>query len=226
VVRLPVPVTPDRNRFPRREPRSSVTDRVPAGDERVRYRGDCVGVVERPMAGADGVETVENARLSPGVRVVVARDDELLLVPDGPQGPGEPTWRPPGGPVFDSLPAFDAVAYGDRAVRDVVDERAPAILRAQVGLDPVTSEHLFVLPAGSGVEFDLHYYAVSRFRPASREGDPSDATWVTREEARRACLDGRVSEGRSALAILRYLDREDEDGDEPDGAEGGDDPSV
>lgn len=171
------------------------------------------------MAGADGVETVENARLSPGVRLLVARDDELLLVPDGPQGPGEPTWRLPGSPVFDSLPAFDAVAYGERAVRDVVDERAPEILRAQVGLDPVTSEHLFVLPAGPGVELDLHYYAVSRFRPAPREGDPSDATWVTREEARRACLDGRVSEGRSSLALLRYLDGEDEadsavDGDE------------
>lgn len=210
-----------------------MTDRVPAGDGRVRYRGDHVGVVERPMAGADGVETVEHARRSPGVRLLVERDDELLLVPDGPQGPGEPTWRLPGGPVFDSLPAFDAVAYGERAVRDVVDDRAPEILGEQVGLVPVTSEHLFVLPAGPGVEFDLHYYAVSRVRPAPREGDPSDATWMTREEARRACLDGRVSEGRSALALLRYLDGEDEEGDgedeegnETDGAGDGDDASA
>lgn len=193
-----------------------MTDRVPAGDGRVRYRGDRVGVVERPMAGADGVETVESARLSPGVRLVVESDGELLLLPDGPQGPGEPTWRLPGGPVFDALPAFDAVAYGDRDVRAVVDERAPEILRAQVGLDPVTSEHLFALAAASGVEFDLHYYAVSRFRPAPREGDPSDATWLSRSEVRRACLDGRVREGRSALALLRYLDGEDGEGDESD----------
>jgi hypothetical protein len=194
-----------------------VTDRVPAGDERVRYRGDRVAVVERPMAGADGVETVEGARLSPGVRFLVDREDELLLVPDGPQGPGGPTWRLPGGPAFDSLPAHEAVAHGDRAVRDAVDERAPAILRERVGLDPVTAEHLFALPAGPGVEFDLHYYAVSRFRPAPREGDPSDATWVAREAARRACLDGRVREGRSALAILRYLDGEDGTGDDDAG---------
>ena len=173
------------------------------------------------MAGADGVETVESARLPPGVRLVVARDDELLLLPDGPQGPGEPTWRLPGGPVFDSLPAFDAVAHGDRDVRDVVDERAPEVLRAQVGLDPVTSEHLFALAAASGVEFDLHYYAVSRFRPAPREGNPSDATWVAHDEVRRACLDGRVREGRSALALLRHLDGDEERAD--DG--GGDDPN-
>ncbi|MFB6167483.1 MAG: hypothetical protein ABEJ43_01395 [Haloferacaceae archaeon] len=186
-----------------------MTDRAPAGDERVRYRGDRVAVVERPMAGADGVETVESARRSPGVRLVVARDDELLLVPDGPQGPGDPTWRLPGGPVFDSLPAYEAVAHGDRAVRDVVDERAPEVLRAQVGLDPVTSERLFATSAGPGVDFDLHYYAVSRYRPAPRAGDPSDATWVSRAEARRACLDGRVREGRSGLALLRYLDGDD-----------------
>lgn len=197
-----------------------MTDRVPAGDGRVRYRGDHVGVVERPMAGEDGVETVERARRSPGVRLLVERDDDLLLVPDGPQGPGEPTWRLPGGPVFDSLPAFDVVAYGDRALRGVVDERAPAILREQVGLDPAAAEHLFALPAGPGVEFDLHYYAVSRYRPAPREGDPADAAWVSRADARRACLDGRVPEGRSALALLRWLDGEEgaeSDGDDADG---------
>lgn len=188
-----------------------MNDRVPAGDGRVRYRGDRVAVVERPMAGADGVETVESARLSPDVRLVVATDDELLLLPDGPQGPGDSTWRLPGGPVFDSLPAYEAVRHGDREVRDVVDERAPEVLRERVGLEPVTSDHLFVFPAGPGVEFDLHYYAVSRYRPAPRAGDPSDATWLSREEVRRACLDSRVREGRSAAALLRYLDGADEE---------------
>lgn len=194
-----------------------VNDRVPAGDGRVRYRGDRVAVVERPMAGAEGVETTESARLSPGVRLVVVNDDELLLLPDGPQGPGDPSWRLPGGPVFDSLPAYEAVRHGDHEVRDVVDDRATEVLRVRVGLDPVTSENLFILPAGPGVESDLHYYAVSRYRPAKRAGDPSDATWLSRDQVRLACLDGRVREGRSAAALLRYLNRADEEDadDEP-----------
>jgi hypothetical protein len=199
-----------------RLPEAAVTDRVPAGDERVLHRGERVAVVERPMAGADGVERVERARLSPGVRFILTDGDELLLVPDGPQGPGDPTWRVPGGPVFDSLPAYEAIVYSDCPVRDVVDERAPEILRSQVGLDPVTSEHLFALAAASGVESDLHCYAISRYRPAPREGAPTDATWVPRDEARRACLGGRMREGRSALALLRYLEGEEDAADTTD----------
>jgi ADP-ribose pyrophosphatase YjhB (NUDIX family) len=185
---------------------------VPAGDERVRHRGERVAVVERPMAGPDGVERAEFARRSPGVRLVVHDDGEVLLLPDGPQGPGEPTWRLPGGPVFDSLPAFEAVRHGDGSVRDAADEAAARLLRETVGLDPAEPERLFVLDAGPGVEFDLHCYLVERWRPAPREGDPSDATWVGRDEVRRACLDGRVPEARAALALVRWLADEASEG--------------
>jgi ADP-ribose pyrophosphatase YjhB (NUDIX family) len=179
---------------------------VPAGDERVTHRGERVAVVERPMAGRDGVERVEFARRSPGVRLVVAGDDGLLLRPDGPQGPGESTWRLPGGPVFDSLAAFEAVRRGDGSVRDAADEAAARTLRETVGLDPVEPEHLFALAAGPGVEFALHCYLVERWRPAPRAGDPSDAAWVDRDDARRAALDGRVGGARAALALVRWLD--------------------
>ena len=195
----------DRNRLLPPAPFPAVTDRVPAGDERVRFRGDRVAVVERPMAGADGVERVECARRAPGVRHLVVGDDGLLLVPDGPQGPGEPTWRLPGGPAFDSYPGYAAVRHGDADEGAAVDDAAGRVLRVRVGLEPVEPERLAVLAAGPGVEFDLYYYLVERHRPAPRDGDPSDATWAALDDARAAALDGRLSEPRSALAVLQWL---------------------
>jgi ADP-ribose pyrophosphatase YjhB (NUDIX family) len=184
--------------------------RVPAGDERVRHRGDRVAVVERPVAGPDGVERVVSARLPPGVRLVVADADEVLLLPDGPRGPGAPRWRLPGGPVVDSLPAYEALRGSDRSVRDAAEEAAPRLLRDAVGLEPVRSEHLFALPAGPGVDAPLRYYLVESSRAARRAPDePTDAAWVGHADVRAACLDGRVPEARSALALLRWLERED-----------------
>jgi hypothetical protein len=184
--------------------------RVPAGDERVRHRGDRVAVVERPVAGPEGVRREESARLPPGVRLVVADADAVLLLPDGPRGPGAPRWRLPGGPVVDSLPAYEALRGSDRSVRDAADEAAPRLLRDAVGLEPVRSEHLFALPAGPGVDAPLRYYLVEKHRAARRAPDePTDAAWVDRADVRASCLDGRVPEARSALALLRWLERED-----------------
>jgi ADP-ribose pyrophosphatase YjhB (NUDIX family) len=157
------------------------------------------------MAGESGVERVEHARRAPGVRLLVVDGTELLLVPDGPQGPGAPTWRLPGGAAFDSYPAYAAVRHDETDVPGAVDDAADRVLREAVGLEPVDPERRFVLGAGPGVEFDCYYYLVERYRPAPRDGDPADATWVALDDAREAALDGRIAEGRSALALLRWL---------------------
>jgi ADP-ribose pyrophosphatase YjhB (NUDIX family) len=203
---------PSHNRLDDRGAPSVVT-RVPAGDERIRHRGDRVAVVERPVAGPDGVAREESARLPPGVRLVVVDADDVLLLPDGPRGPGDPRWRLPGGSVVDSLPAYEALRGSDRSVRDAADEAAPRVLREAVGLDPVRSDHLFVLPAGPDVDAPLYCYLVEQHRAARRGPDePTDAAWVARDDVRAACLAGRVPEPRSALALLRWL----ADGDESD----------
>lgn len=183
----------------------------PAGDERVRYRGDRIALLDRPVAGPDGVERVETARRSPGVRHLVVDDGALLLLPDGPQGPGDPTWRLPGGPAFDSLPAYEAARDADR-VAEAVGEAASELLASAVGLAPVTTERPFVLSAGPGVDAPLHYVVVSAHRAARRQpAEPAEANWVAFDDARAACLDGRVSEARSALAVVRWLATDDGD---------------
>ncbi len=66
--------------------------------------------------------------------------------------------------------------------------------------------HISIL--GATMEWDLHYIVVGAYtesRQALEYGEDIEPIIVSRDEARQMCLDGRISEERSALTLLRFL---------------------
>ena len=177
--------------------------------ETVKYQGKMFAVVDKDVEINGKTVTIEVGRRAPGVRLIIeAADGSLLLTKEYRPELGRYDIRLPGGKVFDSLAAYqEALAAGG--------DLYPAILAAakleakeEVGIEDGEFERIHVSVAGLTVDWDLHYFVVRTPKEGAQElGEHEDISVArtSKEEARAFCLDGTISEERSALVLLRHL---------------------
>jgi hypothetical protein len=62
---------------------------------------------------------------------------------------------------------------------------------------------------GATVEWDLYYYTTNDFAEQENnnpdEGEQIEKMWVSFEEASNMCINGKISEERSAIVLLNFL---------------------
>ncbi|MEK7479745.1 MAG: hypothetical protein AAB665_00485 [Patescibacteria group bacterium] len=98
--------------------------------------------------------------------------------------------------------------------KDIKAEAERAALkeaREEVGVIAEKAELFAISKCGATVEWDLYYFIVNEYTQANEqaleEGERIVVVPTTIEDARAMCLDGRIQEERSALMLLRYLNR-------------------
>jgi hypothetical protein len=175
--------------------------------ETITYQGKIVEVVEFPSA--DGKKIFEKARRAPGVRLIIPiGEDSLLLTKEYRQETGGYDFRLPGGKVFDSLEEYN------KFLQSGVDILNPATIKAkeegkeEVGIDVKELDFIYTSILGATMQWDLLYFVVKEYKrgeQALEQGEDIEVVEITRDEAAEMCLDGRISEERSALVLLRYL---------------------
>jgi hypothetical protein len=80
--------------------------------------------------------------------------------------------------------------------------------RQEVGVKAKDISFLHKSICGATVVWDLYYFAVKDFDEVPQdlgEGEEIQVEVVDRDKAKAMCLDGQISEERSALILLRYL---------------------
>ncbi|MFK0123590.1 NUDIX domain-containing protein [Streptomyces nigra] len=178
--------------------------------ERITYRGKLIEVVEQDVSVSGQQKVFELARRGPGTRLIFDSGDRILLTTEYRHELDRYDLRLPGGKVFDTLPQYEEFLRTGGPEVSVAQEAACREAAEEVGLKPLKVRHLATSVCGATVQWDLHYFAVSRWDelPQGQQleaGEDISASWYAKRDVVEAALNGRISEERSALQLLRYL---------------------
>ena len=168
-------------------------------------------IVEQPMKVGEKEFVYENARRAPGVRLIVPLpDNTILLTREYRTYMQGYDFRLPGGKVLDSLEEYNAFRTSGRDVTGEAQKAAIKEAKEEVGIIVNDLELFAVSKCGGSVEWDLYYFVVTsctQGEQALEHGEDITPAPTSREEVKQMCLDGRIQEDRSALMLLRYLDK-------------------
>lgn len=176
--------------------------------ETITHKGKMIEVVQKEVEQSGIKKTFEFARRSPGTRVIIPRGETILLTKEFRHELGGYDYRLPGGKVYDSLDEYnDALAEGidinESAKRAAIKEA-----QEEVGIEVKDISFFHKSICGATVVWDLFYFVVRNFAEGEQElehGEDITFEFYNREKVKEMCLDGAVSEERSALVLLRYL---------------------
>ncbi len=119
-------------------------------------------------------------------------------------------YRLPGGKVFDTLPEYEDFRTNGEEITEAAASKAKAEGREEAGVIIDDLKLFDKSTLGATVEWDLYVFEVTdwHFAPDGQQledGENIDAHWFTYREACDLIMTGRMSEGRIALILLRWL---------------------
>ncbi len=177
-------------------------------NEKVVHQGKTIELVEK-LISRDGKNfTVEFARRSPGTRLIIEKDGKLILSREFRHELGRYDYRLPGGKVFDSLVEYNTALDQNVDLNEAAKQGALKEAREEVGVDAQDASFIYKSINGATVEWDLYYFVIKDFKQTAQdlgEGEDIQIEIVDKEKAKEMCLDGSISEDRSAIVLLRYL---------------------
>jgi len=184
---------------------------VPSGPEKITYQGRIIEVVEQPMKIGDKDTVFEFARRSPGVRLIIpTTDGNILLTKEYRPELKAYDYRLPGGKVIDTLKEYNEFLKSGADIRSKAREAAEREAQEEVGVVVDEAELFAISRCGLTIEWDLYYFVVTAYEKSTQdleEGEDITVVPTAIPEVKAMCLDGRIAEERSALILLRYLNK-------------------
>lgn len=180
-----------------------------AGADKIVFQGRIIEVVNRPVIENGQERMYELARRAPGVRVIIPVDGGILLTKEFRHEHGDTDYRLPGGKVFDSLDEYNHFLDSGEDIMPIATKKAKAEAKEEAGAVVDSLTHFATSHCGATVDWDLHYFvagSASVEEQALEAGEEIEPIVVSVDGARAMALDGRMSEERSALILLRYLE--------------------
>lgn len=178
--------------------------------DKVTYKGKIIEIVEKSVEQAGKVKIFEFARRSPGTRLIIVQDDSILITKEFRHEVGGYDYRLPGGKVYDTLGEYNSALESSVDIDAAAKAAAVKEAREEVGIEVKEISFLHKSVCGATVVWDLFYFAVTGFVQLEQhleEGEDISVEVIRKEEVKKMCLDGRISEERSAIALLRYLNK-------------------
>lgn len=179
-------------------------------NEKITYQGKIVEVVEKEVIIGEKTKIFELARRSPGVRLIIIKNDTVYLSKEFRHEVQSFDFRLPGGKVFDTLLEFNNALSGNINVLESAKTAAIKEAREEMGIIAKDIELFHKSVCGATVEWDLYFFVISDFSQENQnleDGEDIELFPVSADEAKLMCLDGRIDEERSALTLLRYLNK-------------------
>lgn len=179
-------------------------------NEKITYQGKIVEVIEREVIIGDKTKIFELVRRSPGVRLIIAKDDTVYLSKEFRHEVQGYDYRLPGGKVFDTLVEYNDTLSSNTDILESAKTAALKEAHEEMGIIANNIELFHKSVCGATVEWDLYYFVISDFTKQDQEledGEIIELNPVSVDEAKQMCLDGRIDEERSALTLLRYLNK-------------------
>lgn len=164
--------------------------------EKVVFEGKIIEVLTKPVKLGDKVVEFERARRSPGTRLLIVKNKEVLLTKEYRHELNDYDYRLPGGKVFDKLKDYSAF----------LDTKKECLEEA--GILAKDLKLIKVSKAGSTIEWDLYYFLVEDFEQKEQNlelGEDIKPEWFSFQKAKMLCLKDKVNEDRSLGILLKYL---------------------
>jgi len=176
--------------------------------ETITHKGTIIEVVQKEVEINGKKKVFEFARRSPGTRLIIPKGNTVLLSKEFRSELGAYDFRLPGGKVFDTLDEYNASLDSSTDINESARIAAIKEAREEVGVEvkDLTLFHKSI--CGATVVWDLFYFIVNEFTETTQnleEGEDITFEFVDREKVKQMCLDGSISEERSALVLLKYL---------------------
>jgi len=173
------------------------------------YKGRIIGVELEDKEINGKLIKFEKAVRSPGVRIIAYKDNQVLLTKEFRYELNDWDYRLAGGKVVDKLEEYLPIREDGTKLNDAVEEAVKREAKEELGLD-VKSMTLFKKSTcGATVEWDLYYYTTNDFIEQVEnnpdEGEQIEKMWVSFNEASEMCMNGKISEERSAITLLNFL---------------------
>lgn len=186
--------------------------------DNVLYEGDLFEVVHRTKnavfkVGEKEVFKTINYELvqrSPGIRAIIVKEDKILLAYEYRYELNAWDYRLPGGKVYDSIERFHYSNKNGEFETDLIKKLKEEVLE-EVDIEIKNFHLLNVSHSGLTVNWDLYYYLVDDFITIANdciqktEYEYIEPKWFDFSTAMELCLNGSVSEARSAFEIIRFI---------------------
>lgn len=178
------------------------------GPEEIVYKGKMFEVIKQPMKCGEKKKTFEITRRSPGVRLIIVKDNKILISREFRTELNDYDYRLPGGKVFDTLDE-----YNESLSKDILPFAVDAVkreIREETGLIAKNIKHFATAQSGATVVWDLIYFIIDDFEESGNgqeleTGEVIDVEWKTFDEVRELCKDGSISEYRSVGVLFKFF---------------------
>ena len=182
-------------------------------DER-KFKGKLLEIIDREFElsknGKIDNFTIEIARRPPGVRLIIIKDDKILLTKEFRSELEDWDYRVAGGKIYESLTEYLKFVDDKNAVKEKSIEAVKNEGLEEAGIIAKNQELIYISKSGATMEWDLYYYIVDEFEMASKGNETEFAEiiypeWFSLKEAKAMCLDGRIKEDRTVGILLKYI---------------------
>ncbi len=183
---------------------------MPSGNERIVFESKFFEIAVQPMKIGAKIVEFEFLRRSPGVRLLIIKDNKMLLNREFRSELNSYDYRLPGGKVFDTLKEYkntlkkenDILKHAIKAAKKECEEETGLIVNK---LYPLKTSH-----CGATVVWDLLYFVVDDFKDSAagqklEAGEVIENEWKTFEEVKNMCLNGKIKEDRSVGVLLQFF---------------------
>jgi 8-oxo-dGTP pyrophosphatase MutT (NUDIX family) len=176
--------------------------------ETITHKGNIIEVVQKEVEVNGKKKVFEFARRSPGTRLIIPKGNTILLSKEFRSEINGYDYRLPGGKVYDTLDEYNTALFSGVDIHEAAKLGAIKEAKEEVGVEVKELSFLHTSVCGATVVWDLFYFVVNDFSETSQdleEGEDITFEFMDKEKVRKMCLDGSISEERSALVLLRYL---------------------
>ncbi|MGE3769584.1 MAG: NUDIX domain-containing protein [Bdellovibrionales bacterium] len=182
--------------------------------EDATYKGKLFTVIEQTHDFSGKQKVFEQVRRAPGCRLIIRNEkSEFLITREWREELKAFDLRLPGGKVFDTLPEYEVALAANQPMADAARNAAAIEGAEEAGIVVEDAELLAISKCGATITWDLYYFLITKWSP--REGGQNlglgeniTITWMPAADVKAACLDGRFSEERSAIQLLRLIEKE------------------
>lgn len=175
------------------------------------FSGRIIAIVQQEVdIGTGSVKTFEKAVRSPGTRIIIhdKQKQSILITKEYRHELESFDYRLPGGKVVDSLSEYQSIIDSQEDISRLAQEAAIREAKEEVGI--ISSDCSFFTKnhTGATIERDLYYFILENciFGPQDLEsGEHISYDWYSYDEVLHMCVNGLISEDRSAMVLIRYL---------------------
>ena len=180
----------------------------PIGKEQILFEGKTFEIINQPFKAGGKLKNLEIARRSPGVRLIILKNNKILLTKEYRVELKNYDYRLPGGKVFDTLEEYKKALKSKTDILKFAIEAAKKECLEETGLIVKKIKHYHTSHAGQTIVWDLFYFIVYDFEKSRQNlefGEVIHPEWKTFDEVKDFCFNNKIKEDRSVGILLKFL---------------------